>query len=291
MKILILGDLHGQMPRMHFKGFDAVICTGDVCASDNIWKYFKVSYKQFLKNPVNYQSWYDIIGKSKAKRLVKKSLYAGRKVLMKLNALNVPLYIIPGNWDFADDGEKDEWNYLNKNYYKEYLIKGLKNIHDCNGKNVIIKDGQFKYTIVGYGLVNGPELLSYRNYKNISKTKLKKNVLRYKKTLSRYSKIFLKTKNPKILLSHNVPFNTQLDIIVNKDSPMNGYHYGSNLARDLIVRHKPLLCISGHMHEHYGTCKIGRTPVLNAGFGGEKNTLIELKDGKLGNIRFYGRKK
>jgi len=294
MKILVLGDLHGQIPKIHFKKFDAIICTGDVCASKYILKYFRISYKQFLLNPINYQSWYDITGKSKAKKLVKKSLLAGRRVLMSLNALNVPVYLIPGNWDFVNDGEEDEWKYLNKNYYKEYLIKELKNIHDCHEKSVMIKDGQSKYAVIGYGLVNGPELLKYRHYDNISKSKYKKNFNNYNKLMVKYNKLFRKAKsrqNPLLFLSHNVPFNTKLDRIVNKESVMNGFHYGSNLARDMILKHKPLLCISGHMHEHYGTCRLGRTTILNAGFGKNNNTLIELQDGKIKSIKLHGKKK
>jgi Icc-related predicted phosphoesterase len=287
MKILVIGDLHGQLPKMHFKEFDAVICVGDFCSSSRIWKIFKKSYKQFIENPADYTEWYDIVGKKKAKRLVKESLDDGRKVLKALNNLNVPVYAIPGNWDFTD--KDNDWKYLNKNYYKEYLIKGLKNIKDCDGK--LVRIGEF--SLIGYGRVNGPELLEYRDYKNVSKKKYKQNVLHYKKLISKYNKLFLKAKSkhtPIIFLPHTMPFNTRLDKIVNKDSPRDGYHYGSNLVRDMILKHKPLLCIGGHMHEHYGTCKLGKTIVLNAGFGGEKNTLIELKDGKIKSIKFHGKK-
>jgi Icc-related predicted phosphoesterase len=139
--------------------------------------------------------------------------------------------------------------------------------------------------------VNGPELLKYRNYKNIEKNQLQKSVQKYNKLITKYSKLFNKSKNPTILLSHNVPFNTSLDTIQNKSSPMNGKHYGSNLARDLIIKHKPILCVAGHMHEHYGTCKIGQTVVLNAGFGGKNNTLIIFKKGKITSVKFFGKKK
>lgn len=285
MKILIIGDLHGHMPKLHFKEFDAVIAPGDFCSSDKIWKIFKKTYVKFLNNPEDYDEWYNTINKSEAKKLVRKSLVDGRKILQKLDTLGVPIYIIPGNWDWKD---KDEgWNYLNKDYYEDYLIKGLKNIKDCHKKTVRFD----KYAIIGYGLVNGPELLKYRDYKNISKNRYKKNLIAYKKKMEKYNKLFKKSYNrPTILLSHNVPFNTKLDKIVNKDSPRNGYHYGSNLVRELILKHKPILCIAGHMHEHYGTCKLGKTIVLNAGFGGDKNTLIELKDGKIKSIKFYGKK-
>ncbi|MGV8086975.1 MAG: metallophosphoesterase family protein [Candidatus Woesearchaeota archaeon] len=290
IKILVIGDLHGQMPKIYFKNFDAIIAPGDFCFDKNIRKYIDKSYKQFLINPNYYTEWWDIIGKNKAKRLINESILYARKILEKLNSYNVPVYVIPGNWDFAI--KNNEWNYLNKNLYKEYIIKGLKNIIDTHNKIRKLKNNKTSINIMGYGLVNGPELLKYRMYDNITLKQYKNNAIEYKKLLSKYNKLFskLKNKSQTIFLSHNVPFNTKLDKIVNKTSPMNGYHYGSNLARDIIIKHKPLITISGHMHEHYGTCKIGKTTILNAGYGGDKSTLIEISNGKIKNIKFHGKR-
>lgn len=286
MKILVIGDLHGQMPKIHFKEFDVIIAPGDFCSDKDIRKYSLKSYKEFLSNPSKYRNWWDIVGRTKAKKIMTDSLSSGRKILKKLDTLGVPVYIIPGNWDFA--GKDKDWKFSNKNYYREYLTKNLKNVKSIHSKIAKFED----IILIGYGLANGPELLKYRDYEKIPKSRYKKNILKYKKLTKRYDKLFLRAKDkPVIFLSHNVPFNTKLDRIVNKDSPRNGYHYGSNLARKMILRHKPLLCIGGHMHEHYGTCKLGMTLVLNAGFGGEKNTLIELKDGKIKSIKFHGKKK
>jgi len=288
MKILVIGDLHGQMPKIYFKEFDAIIAPGDFCLDTDIRKYSGLTYKEFLKNPMNYRSWWRIAGKRKAKKYVNKSLKYGRAILEKLNAYNVPVYVIPGNWDFVF--EDDEWTYLNKDLYKEYIIKGLKNVIDVHHKVMTIG----KYTIIGYGLVQGPELLKYRHYKNIPKERYVRNIKRYNILKTKYAKLFVKAKKSKraiIFLSHNVPFNTSLDKIVNKDSPMNGHHYGSNLTRDLILKYKPILNIGGHMHEHYGTCKLGSTTVLNAGYGGDKSTLIELENEKIKSIKFHGKKR
>jgi len=283
MRILVVGDLHGQIPKIYFKKFDAIICIGDICLDTDIKKYLLKSLKEFLKNYKNKKNWWDIVGKKTAKRYIDKSLKSGRAILERLNSYNVPVYIIPGNWDYAEKDE--EWSYLNKNYYHDVMIKGLKNIKDVHSKIFRIKE----YNIIGYGIVNGPELLKYRHYNNISKEQYKKNTINYKKLIKKYNRLFKRAKHPIIFLSHNIPFNTKLDKIVNKGNPMNGLHYGSNLARDVILKHKPLICIGGHMHEHYGTCKIGRTIVLNAGFGGEKNTLIELENGKIKSIKFHGK--
>jgi len=285
MKILIIGDLHGLTPKIHFKEFDAIIVPGDFCLDKEIRKYVMMSYKAFIANPVDYKEWWELTGKKKAKRFVDNSINRGRNILQKLNSFNVPVYVIPGNWDLAI--KEKGWKYVDKNLYREFIIKGLPNVKDVHSKIIKI-DG---YNIIGYGLVNGPELLKYRDYKNIPKDRYKKNVENYKKLSSKYNKLFRKAKLPVIFITHNVPYNTPLDIIVNKSNPMNGYHYGSNLARDMIEKHKPLICIGAHMHEHYGTCKIGKTVVLNAGYGGEKNTLLELENGKLRSINFHGKKK
>jgi Icc-related predicted phosphoesterase len=287
MKILILGDLHGQMPNIYFKEFDAIVTTGDFCYDKNIRPYILKSYRQFLNNSNTSRNWWQLAGKSKAKKLINEAITKAKSILKKLNSYNVPVYVIPGNWDFAT---KDyTWSYLNKNFYKEYIIKDLKNIKDTHNK--ILSNNYF--TIIGYGLVNGPELLKYRNYSGITEMELKKNKIEYKNNLLKYHKLFTKAKKnkkPIIFLSHNVPFNTKLDKIVNKNSPMNTHHYGSNIARDIIIKHNPLLNIAGHMHEHYGICKIKKTIVLNAGYGKNKNTLIEIVDGKIKNIKFHGKK-
>jgi Icc-related predicted phosphoesterase len=285
MKLLIIGDLHGRMPKIAFKEFDAIIAPGDFCLDTGIRRYITLSYKAFLINPYNYPSWWQIAGKKTAKKITLKSLDTGRKILEKLDSYNVPVYVIPGNWDFVN--EDKDWKFLDKNLYKKYLIAGLKNVVDMDKKIKSLK----AYSLIGYGQVNGPELLKYRDYKNIKKHSYKRNIKRYKKLVARYNKLFNKAKNPVIFLSHNVPFNTPLDKIKNKDSVMDGRHYGSNLARDMIEKHQPILCIGGHMHEHYGQCKIKKTVVINAGFGPRVNTLIELKDGKIKSIRFHGRKK
>ena len=48
--------------------------------------------------------------------------------------------------------------------------------------------------------------------------------------------LFEKAKKPVIFLSHNVPFNTPIDQIVNKESPRNGDHFGSLIAMQLLMR-------------------------------------------------------
>jgi len=57
----------------------------------------------------------------------------------------------------------------------------------------------------------------------------------------------------------------------------------------MCLRHKPLLCIGGHIHEGYGKDKIGETILINAGYGRDAQVLVDLneKTGKIRKIKFW----
>jgi len=80
-----------------------------------------------------------------------------------------------------------------------------------------------------------------------------------------------------------------LDVVNLKGSKLHNKHFGSTVAREFCNRFQPLLCIGGHMHEHFGRCNIKKTIVINAGFGKDANVLINLdeKTGKIKKIEFY----
>ncbi|MEK6974409.1 MAG: hypothetical protein AABW41_04210, partial [Nanoarchaeota archaeon] len=112
----------------------------------------------------------------------------------------------------------------------------------------------------------------------------------YSRLYKKVSDLFEKATKPVIFLSHNVPFNTKIDKITNKESPRYGYHYGSLLAREIIEKYQPLICIGGHMHEHFGKCRIGKTIAINTGFGSNVNTFLELEGSKIKRLEFYRKK-
>jgi len=286
MKFLVVGDLHGNRPNIYFEDFDAIIAPGDFCPwSDELRKIYNLSYREFLKDPYNYREWWDIAGKRKAREIIIESLQEGREVLEFLESLEKPVYIVPGNCDWTGDKDSD-WNYIKQNFFENYLIKGLDNVINCDGKIVNLEE----YQIIGYGRCSGPELFKYRGYDKIfDKKDIKRNEKYYLKLLEKYDKLFQKAINrgkPIIFLSHNVPFNTPLDKITSKDSPRYGYHYGSIIVREMVEKYQPLVCIGGHMHEHFGKCKIRKTTCINAGYGSYVNTLVELLDNKIKRINF-----
>jgi len=55
----------------------------------------------------------------------------------------------------------------------------------------------------------------------------------------------------------------------------------------MVEQFKPIICIAGHMHEHFGSIMIDDTPCINTGFGPEINTMLNIVDGKIKSIEFY----
>lgn len=305
MKFLIIGDLHGNKPIIHYKDFNAIIAPGDFC-SDKIRKYLKgwMSAKDKKGNPYMNSSSYleDKYGKKFVAKFDKKSLLIGRKILEYLNSFGKPVFIIPGNWDQSSDIPEaskssnivQEWIRRPRFFYSKqtnpYLTSGLKNIIDCQFKLVKYDS----YYFIGYGLNMVPEIFDSQQIKKRYGRKISgKN---YNKLKSSYKKLFKKLENliikrdkklPLIFLSHNMPYNTKFDKIITPGTLVNGMHYGSVIARDFIVKYKPLVCIGGHIHEHFGKIKLGKTLVINSGFGPKVNTLLEIKDSKIKKLKFY----
>lgn len=282
MKFLIIGDLHGQMPIINFKDFDAIIAPGDFC-SDAPRQYMFEALKKHLEDSKSKVQWYDLVGKKEAKKMIQKSLEDGRKVLEFLNSFNVPVYATPGNWDWTKE-ENAKWSYLKQDRWK-LLIKGLKNIKDTHHTLIDTKE----YSIIGHGISSGPEYPQYEDdIKRLKEkrklNKVKKNYLKEKKKVSQ---LFKKAKKAVIFTPHNVPFNTSLDQITNPASPRNGYHYGSLIAREMVDQYQPLVCIGGHMHEHFGKEELGKTLCINAGFGSKVNTLLVLEGNKIKSVEFW----
>jgi len=281
VKFLIIGDLHGQKPKIHYKDFDAIIAPGDFC-SDSSKSIMFEEVKIRLKNPNSKIRWYDITGRKEARKIVNQSISDGREILEYLNSQGVPVFIVPGNWDWTSERDA-EWAFLNQDHYQK-LIDGLGNIISIHNKDVNFQN----YSFIGYGTSCGPEFPQYESdLARFNKRELAKKKRDYLAELKKLEKLFRESTSPVLFLSHNVPFNTTLDQIVNPNSPRNGQHFGSLISRQLIDKYQPLVCIGGHMHEHFGKDKIGKTTVINAGFGSNVNTYLELEGNKIVKLEFY----
>lgn len=302
MKFLVIGDLHGIIPKIHFKDFDAIIMTGDV-ASDKGFRPVKNKWVRYLDKggSVDLGTFMEKeLGKRKIKQLEKESLKVGRKILERLNSIGKPVFIVPGNWDESygetriKDPDKSPYHYMKMflDFYKggemnKRLINGLKNIIDCHYKLHRFNG----INILGFGLSSARENpVSRRLKKRVSKKQYETLKRTYKIILYKLRKQYEKRdkKFPVIFLSHNVPYNTKLDVINIKEKRFDKEHYGSVVARWFCQRYKPLLCIGGHMHEHFNKTKLGKTMVINAGFGKDANVFVDISEkGKIRKIEFY----
>jgi len=178
--------------------------------------------------------------KGKKNAHFKKAAIKTKSTLKYLDSFNIPIYIVLGNHDVSKTHY--DFSTYSKHLDINKFIKTLKNVKIIHNKK--IKLGQF--TLVGYNYI-------FREKRSPD----------YKKNLTALMK---KQKNT-ILFTHDVPYGCKLDIIRNKKSPYNGKHVGDKYLLWAIKKYSPILNICGHMHENQGKCKIGKTLVVNPGFG------------------------
>ena len=68
---------------------------------------------------------------------------------------------------------------------------------------------------------------------------------------------------PDVIISHSPPFG-YLDGCPDLDNPFEEVHVGCKVMLRTIEELQPKLFVCGHIHEGYGTAKIGRTHIINA---------------------------
>lgn len=77
-----------------------------------------------------------------------------------------------------------------------------------------------------------------------------------------------------VVIAHHPPKDTKLDIIT------SGIHVGSPLVRTFIEEYKPLLVVSGHIHESAAVDTLGPTTLINPGPLYEGNyAVVEISGG------------
>ncbi|MFH1444881.1 MAG: metallophosphoesterase, partial [Nanoarchaeota archaeon] len=146
-------------------------------------------------------------------------------ILQKLLSFNCPVICVPGNHDPPDILKLF-------NQYGANLHGKLKEI---NG-----------FLFMGWG----GALTPFNTYFEPSSEETRTN-------LNRMSD---KIKNKKfILVVHDPPKNTNVDRV------MSGGHVGSSVIKEFIIKQKPILCISAHIHESGGTDRVGDTILFYPG--------------------------
>jgi len=305
MKILVIGDLHGERPVIRTKEFDCMVCVGDFCSDKKISKLYKDWFNHIKKNPnehLDAEDFFLSVGydEKRINKLEVESFRIGKKILKYLSSFGRPIFLVPGNWDQSygetkiKDEKKNDYNYFkswldkfNTDGINPKLVKGLKNVFDCHFEMHDFMGVNF----IGYGISNAPEnpLDTCRDL-DLNKKELDKLKGAYKKILERLIGSYGDKNNklPCIFISHNVPYNTRLDVVRDKDSYAHKKHLGSSVSRAFCFRRKPELCICGHIHEGKGRCRLGKILVVNPGRGKEAQVLIDFDEvrGKVKKVEF-----
>ena len=286
MRVLAIGDFHGTFSKKFEKlikdeKIDLVVSVGDYAP----FHYRKLWFKHCYGKSV--ELW-QVIGKKKYRALVLEDLRRAENVLKKLNKLPIPVYTVLGNvdWPSTDDSMdlprkvvKSMPNWDSHDNFAKRLVK-YKNIKRFDYRHLKFQDFIF---------------IGMRGHSAPGDVKSKA----FQKHLKKLQSLFSKFRSEKVIfVSHNMAYNTSLDMISMKNfrSAMKGYyskklkkikrHYGSKMARIMVVRNQPILHIGGHMHEAWGKDKIGKTICLNPGAAHDGQAAIIEISGKSVKVKF-----
>ncbi len=290
MKILAISDFHGKIPSFLPKVLkkenpDLIVSVGDFSGSKRLSKfYFKYIYGKGLVAS-------EVVSKKKAHQFDVQNLKEGLKVIKALINSKKLIITISGNWDPTGYQEisQSKQIYIKKEDWLGQATKKFRNFKMIDYSVYSFKDVVF----VGYTLGTFPGIVSkerLRKYKKLKysdpdiKDKIRKINRDYKIHYKKLDALFKKARKlnkPIIFLSHNVPYQTKLDLIGGKAHKLaRNQHYGSFLVKKMIRKYQPELCICGHIHETHGIQKLGKTIVVNSGASYEKRYAIININGK-----------
>lgn len=259
VRFLCVGDLHGRLPSIPTDlAFDAILATGDFGEHSLREAKFEALRRKLDGDPIK---WYDLLGREVALERIEASVESGSRVLAHLDSFGVPVFVIPGNWDWT--AEESLWDELSVDRFSS-MIEPFMNVRSID-RTLVEFDG---VSLIGYGIVSEPEL-PFEKREKLSDEEWAEYETAYAQCKEHYEELFDDAKNPIILLSHTPPHDTKLDMIDRPASPRHGAHIGSLLVRELLDAHDLLACFCGHMHETAGKIDMNGTPVVNLGFGSE----------------------
>jgi len=262
MRILAIGDFHGKflITRKFLKKnkVDFIVSSGDLPTADKLRDIIRKHWRNLKTGKIKF---YEILGLEKTRKLVLEDDLSQHRIFKKLDSLQIPVFLIIGNGDYGEAIENTEYAPLKLPYKIEAECKNSKNVYHVN-----LKIKKFR----GISIIGLDSTVFFSFKRDIKKAKKK------------LIKLFKQAKQPVIFLVHEPPFNTKLDKKRVKNSLRYGQHVGDKLVREVIERFQPILCICGHIHENQGKVKIGKTLVVNTGYGRKgESVLIDIEDNKV----------
>lgn len=287
MRILAMGDFHGKVPR-GLKSFikrnkvDLVLSPGDFYGGVHtrdfrkIWYTYVDKIKRNKYGIKNVDGLKEFLSQRKFKQIVKSIYENGKRVLKYLDEIGLPVIVVKGNVD----NQKSGLTVTSSEFPIEDLVEKFHNIEMLEYSAIEFND----YRIIGFGakfpfIYKGNiEWYRKRGYEKIAKNIQK---LR-KKERKNLNKLLRDRPRETVVLSHGPPYNTKLDLVKQRGNPAYGRHLGDDILASAIKKHQPLLNVCGHMHENQGKVRIGKTLVVNCGYGKKGEfALIDLKGKKI----------
>lgn len=267
MRILVIGDFHGKFPeklKNLAKKSDLVLCIGDFGGSEEL---LKIIFKYLG------EKWWKKIKPSRAKKYVLEDYGSGKKILRDLDKLGIPVYIIPGNWDFTSKTRTEKTLNLQLEIYQK-IVRGSKNLVWWN--RGIKRIGKLKILAFGGQVTAGDYLKKLKIFDEKKRKSFIKQNRRETKQIMKYG-----SKDIDILLAHYPPYGF-FDIVRYKgENPMNGKHVGFKGYTEFIKKFQPKLFICGHMHEYQGMKIVGKTKIIAVGAAKDgRAALLEVDEKK-----------
>ncbi len=260
MKILILGDPHGKLPKninaiVKENKVELILITGDLGKCDLARKQDIGDIKREKQN---------LPEKIHSKKEIKKAwieIYnSSIKILKQLSKL-APIYFIKGNVELQDKEIKKKSQELKIKFPLLFsAIRKIPNVFYLNNK--IKKFKNLRIAGLEHFLDNSwIKEFKEKDFETIFRAKI--NTLHAKKVLQKFGKI-------DILLCHAPPYKI-LDKVTSSYAPKHwkGKHAGSKVILDYIKKKQPKYVFCGHIHEGKGKAQIGKTTIYNIGSCGD----------------------
>ena len=260
MKILIIGDPHGNLSRLRRipkKEIDLILVTGDIGKADLARKGFYENSERLKKGLEELE--YD----SKYRKAVHMEIHNSTLGILKYLSKFTPVYTIQGNvaifTDFEAKEDSKKWRTKFPSTIKE--IKKLGNVHLVKNRLRIINGlriGFLEYFV---------DTCWVREFKP---SYYRRNMKKAKKETDKARRVLKKFKNIDILICHQPPYGFLDKVGKMALRHWRGKHAGSKVILDYIRKTQPQYVFCGHIHEGKGMQKIGKTEVYNLGVAGYK---------------------
>lgn len=259
MKILVVGDPHGVIPKTKPKGkFDFVILLGDLAKADSI-------RKKSFENRERRKKGLKILNYSKSfTEKIYHEIYLSTMKVLRFYSGFAPTYSLLGNVAMSlvqnSHVRKEEKKY---NLKLPYLKKGMNSIKGFH----LVRNSLRNINGVRIGFI---DWFVDNSWIKEFHEKDQKRIRRAKKKTEKIKRVLKKFGKVDLLVTHVPPYGF-LDRVNFPEAPEDwqGKHAGSKVVLDYIKKYPPKYVFCGHIHEGKGKVKIGKTTVINVGCCGD----------------------